>query len=318
MGGLEFVAELLAGVEIDWVTTVRRCYGIEVGPTPEEEFERVHAQLDAVLPGTGDLAGRLEAWSESQTIPPEKLLDAYTALQKALREATRSLVELPAGEEIDVELVSHEPWSAYNWYLGGRRSKYPGEHRPAAPLAFAPAHRRPRGLSRPPHGARVQGGAARGRARPARGVDRPHPHAGERRLGGNRPDRRSTRLSGRPGPPAQPRSSTRSCIPFDAEIAAAVHDAEIATNDVAVNISYFASELGWSREELVAYQQRWALATEERAEKRVDFATHPFWGAYTPTYAAGHRLAASFSARAPENFRRLLTEELTPADLSGP
>src|SRR5262249_14189166 len=104
-------------------------------------------------------------------------------------------------------------------------------------------------------------------------------------------------------------------IAFDPEVAAAALAAENTFEDVTVNLSYFARERGWGTDELIAYDRRWALTTADRAAKRVAFATHPFWGAYTPAYPVGLRLANAFASARPENFRRLLTEQLTPADL---
>ena len=103
-------------------------------------------------------------------------------------------------------------------------------------------------------------------------------------------------------------------IPFDAAAAGAVVAAQRRLHDVDVNVAYFTAERGWSTDEAVAYHCRWALTEQERAEKRVGFDTHPLWGAYVPTYSYGHRLAGAF-ARRDGNVRRLLTEQLTTADL---
>jgi hypothetical protein len=121
--GLECVAELLAGEQVPWSEAVKRCYGVEVEPVPEERFEEVRARLDAAVPGRGGLAERLEAWNVSQQVPPEALLPAFEALVEELRRETRELVELPTGEQIEVELVTDRPWSAYNAYLGDLKSR---------------------------------------------------------------------------------------------------------------------------------------------------------------------------------------------------
>ena len=74
--------------------------------------------------------------------------------------------------------------------------------------------------------------------------------------------------------------------------------------------------LGWSEDEAIAYARRWSLTTANRAEKSVGFCSHPLWSAYVPTYAYGYRLVRPFVDRAEGNFRRLLTEQLTTADLT--
>ena len=48
---------------------------------------------------------------------------AARALTADFQSRTQALVELPAGEDAELELVEDEPWSAYNYYLGGLRSR---------------------------------------------------------------------------------------------------------------------------------------------------------------------------------------------------
>jgi hypothetical protein len=46
------------------------------------------------------------------------------------------------------------------------------------------------------------------------------------------------------------------------------------------------------------------------------FATDPVWRAYGTTYTDGYRLCRDWVGGDPERFKRLLTEQLTPAELS--
>ena len=57
---------------------------------------------------------------------------------------------------------------------------------------------------------------------------------------------------------------------------------------------------------------------EDRARKSVEFATHPMWSVYVPTYSYGHRLVREYANRSDDAFRRLLTEQLTTSDLLEP
>ncbi|MDQ5819848.1 MAG: DUF885 domain-containing protein [Actinomycetota bacterium] len=308
--GLVCVAELVGGVEVPWREAVRRCYGIDVQPVPEEQFAAAHELLDAALPGDGELAERIRAWQRSQEVPAELLVPALDALIELLRSETEALVELPDGERIDTEIVTGEPWSAYNWYLGDRKSHiqistdfpirsyflaelvahegYPGHH-----TEHSCKEARLLGeLGRVEHSillihtpeCLVSEGIAQVAIEQALGDDWPGGAAAALR----------------------PLS-----IPFDADTARAVVHAYHHLDDLPVNVAYFVSEEGWSEEQAVAYQQRWALSEEERARKSVAFAMHPVWGIYVPTYAHGYRLVRS--AALP--FRRLLTEPITTADL---
>jgi hypothetical protein len=309
------VAELEAGEDIGWVETVRRCYGIDVGPMPEERFEEAHALLDKALPGSGDLACRLKSWNETQRVPPEKLLDAFEALTAELRRRTALLVDLPAGEGIEAELVSGMPWGAYNWYLGGLRSRiqintdlpihahrlaglaahegYPGHHTEHACKEAALV--RDRGhveaallLIHTPE-CLVSEGIAEVALEQALGADWPVEVA---------------EILAPLG------------IDVDAAVAGPVAAAQEIFDDVSVNVSYFAREEGWGEHELVAYYRRWTLSEEHVARKRLEFATHPFWSPYTPTYVVGPRLVGAYLERHEDGLRKLLTEELTTADLT--
>jgi len=56
-------------------------------------------------------------------VSKEKLLPLFTACRDEAQRRTRRLFTLPAGEEIVLQIVEQQPWSAYNWYLGDYRSR---------------------------------------------------------------------------------------------------------------------------------------------------------------------------------------------------
>ncbi len=308
--GLLCVAEIVSGKEVGWREAVQRCYGIDVEPIPEARFAAAHEQLEAALPGDGDLARRLQAWNHSQELPAEKVIPAFDALVERLRAETSKLVELPEGERIDAETVSDQPWSAYNWYLGDRKSRIEiNTDLPMRSYFFAQlvAHE-----GYPGHHTEHSCKEARlfqelGRVEASillihtpeclvsEGIAQ---NAIEQALGEDWPAQAAETL--------EPLG-----IPFDVDVARAVVQAYHGLDDVPVNVSYYVSEEGWSEQQAVAYHQRWTLSEEERARKSVAFATHPIWGIYVPTYSHGYRLVKSSQLA----FGRLLTEEVTTADL---
>ncbi|MDX6449478.1 MAG: hypothetical protein QOD08_1941 [Gaiellaceae bacterium] len=308
--GLACVAELVAGSNVGWRDAVRRCYGLDVEPVSEEGFAEAHEQLDEALPGDGDLAERLQAWNRSQEMPAELVLPGFHALVELLRAETSKLVGLPEGERVDVATVTGEPWAAYNWYLGDRRSLielnvdlptrsqflahlaahegYPGHHTEhsckEARLVQELGHVEASILLIHTPECLVAEGIAQNAIEQALGEDwAPRAAAVLQPLG----------------------------IPFDADTARAVDSTSRGLDDVAANVAYFVAEDGWSEEQAVAYYQRWALVEENRARKSVAFAIHPVWSIYVPTYSHGYRLVKSSGLP----FRTLLTEEITTADL---
>jgi hypothetical protein len=308
--GLACVAELVSGADVRWRDAVRRCYGLDVELVPEERFAAAHEQLEGALPGNGDLAGRLQAWNRSQELPAEKVLPAFDAMAELLRAETSKLVALPEGERIDTEPVTGQPWSAYNWYLGDRKSRielntdlptrsyllaqlvahegYPGHHtehacKEARLLQELGRIETSILLIHTPE-CLVSEGIAQNAIEQALGEDWPALAAEALRPLG---------------------------ISFDVEVARAVVEASKELDGVQVNVAYYSTEESWSEADAVAYAQRWALAEEHRARKSVGFATHPVWGIYVPTYSQGYRLVKSSGLP----FRTLLTEQITTGDL---
>src|SRR5262249_14516203 len=121
--GCETAARRLAGESFSGADEVERCYGVRPEPAPEQRFAHAHEQLDAALLGSGSLADRYRAWLETQVVDAAVVGPASHAFEADLRERTRSLFGLPDDEAVSFETVENEPWSGFNYYLGGRRSR---------------------------------------------------------------------------------------------------------------------------------------------------------------------------------------------------
>jgi hypothetical protein len=312
--GLACVAEMASGTEVPWPDAVTRCYGLDVGPVPEQRFAAAHDRLEQALPGDGDLAARLQAWNRSQEIPADKLLVAFDALADALRAETRELVDLPENERLDRELVTGKPWGAYNWYLGNRRSRIDiATDLPSRAYYFAelvahegyPGHHTEHACKE----ARLVDALGRIEASvllihtPECLVSEGIAQVAIEQAFGDKWQARAAEILRPVG------------IEFDAETASAVNAANVDLDHVGVNIAHFASVEGWSTERCIEYHQRWALSEEHRAQKAVEFATHPMWSVYVPTYSYGYHLARAYTERHADGLTRLLTEQLTTVDL---
>ncbi len=89
---------------------IRECLGIEVDMVAETVFEQAHDELDRALPKTaGSLADRLRDWRAAHALPREQLdqLPGLVALAVAeCRARTHErIVPLPDGERVGCELV---------------------------------------------------------------------------------------------------------------------------------------------------------------------------------------------------------------------
>ncbi|MHA2202393.1 MAG: hypothetical protein ACW991_01770, partial [Candidatus Hodarchaeales archaeon] len=117
--------EILLGEDIEYLEKVKRLFDIEPTKISESQFIIAVEQLDELYEGKGSLLERIEADRDHKKIPEE---DAETVMIKALsltREKTMKVLSeiFPANETVEVRMVTNEPWSAYNWYLGKYNSR---------------------------------------------------------------------------------------------------------------------------------------------------------------------------------------------------
>ena len=111
-------------------------------------------------------------------------------------------------------------------------------------------------------------------------------------------------------------------LPFDGALAEQVADAVRGLDRARQDAALLLHDRGASADEVVAFLTRWMLVPEQRARQSLRFLSHPLWRAYTSTYVEGYRLLSSWlDARPPgspvgERFVRLLDEPLTPGRLA--
>ncbi|HEX6763183.1 MAG TPA: hypothetical protein VF094_10300 [Gaiellaceae bacterium] len=310
-------ARVLAGEPISYADEVEACYGVRPERTPVSVYEEVHAELDELLPGSGSLFERRQAWRDAHLVDGEHAVPVMTELLPILRECAASLVELPAGERATIEAVRGEPWWAFNYYQGGLESRiamnvdipttgldlihvtahevYPGHHTERAV--------KERRLLR--DGGRVEEGiqlVPAPQALLSEGIAELGP---ELAIG---TDARAALYR------VLERHGIRPDPDLDERIAAALEKLGTASVDVALMIH----EDGASSDEAERYLERWRLATPEQAVHGVRFVTSPTWRGYAITYTAGERLCRAYVDGEPARFERLLTEHVRVGELVAP
>ena len=115
-----------AGGRADRATPTRSRRATASGPpsSPRTTFARRPPRASTRRsPATGRSRERYIAWREAQAVPPEKLDAAIRSLADDFRERTQRQFGLPDGEHVDCELVTDQPWSGFNYYLGDLRSR---------------------------------------------------------------------------------------------------------------------------------------------------------------------------------------------------
>lgn len=118
VGALKARAEILAGQSLAFDAEVEALFGVAAPDGGPDWYGELHAALDADLPGSGDLAGRYQAFTASYAVPRDRLEEVFRAAVAESRRRTREHIRLPAGEGLEVEYVGE----ACSRYLGGGRS----------------------------------------------------------------------------------------------------------------------------------------------------------------------------------------------------
>jgi hypothetical protein len=120
---MQMSLRLLAGEEVSLAEEVQALYDIDPIRKDESVVLEAHKTLAQILPGQGSLNERMDSWKRSLEIRVEKVKELLPFITDRLREMTREKFDLPEDESFTVECVSNQPWLAYNWYLGGYRSR---------------------------------------------------------------------------------------------------------------------------------------------------------------------------------------------------
>lgn len=312
--GVATYARVLAGDGVPYADEVERCFGVRPTRVPESSFEAAHARLDGLLVGRGTLAERYDAWRTARIVPSDAMLAAFAGVCVVVRDATRRRFGLPDDEDVEPVLARDEPWLAYNYYLGGRRSRiavnvdlpiaavelvdlvahetYPGHH---AEHAWKEARLVTEGVLEeslllvPTPQCTVSEGIAENALdvvldhETVRGVEDALAGAG---------------------------------IELDLAAAMRVREARAPLRFVGVNLALMIHEQGASEDEAVAYAERWSAMTTDYARSMVGFVLDPLWRAYASTYSLGGDLVRRHVAGRDDRFRRLLTEQTRVADLA--
>ena len=312
--GLRTYAGVLAGETRSYADEVEGCYGVRPPYVDEAVFEAAHDTVAELLPGAGGVAERYQRWREVTRVPSERIEATVAAVIEEARRQTGELIDLPAGEDVVIEIVRDKTWMAFCEYVGDLRSEisvnvdlpisgiellvialhetYPGHH--AERCLKEQLLVRGQGLLEetivpvPTPQSLIAEGIAE--------------LAPEMLLDGEAGE----------GLAAIVREAG---VELDLPHALAVERALEPCRWAEVNAALMLHERGESEAEVQAYLERWGLMSPELAAHMIRFMNAPTSRSYITTYAAGRELCRAYVAGEPERFRRLLTEQVRVRDL---
>lgn len=110
--------EFLGGKNFTFDEETKIFYDVVTPDYSADHFDELIAELDKLLPGSGDLTDRLTNFKSDFIIPQDKLEVVFTTAIAEAKRRTNQYIELPDNENFVLEFVSDKPWGGYNWYKG--------------------------------------------------------------------------------------------------------------------------------------------------------------------------------------------------------
>lgn len=316
---IEMVLRKLSGEEIPYLQEVAACFDIEPAFVPETTFETALRELDQIVPGRGPLLERLESWRDGYIVDNTTARAGFDLLLNETRARTLSIVDLPAGEEIELSFVVDKPWSGYNWYLGNARSLVEiNVDLPLRALSMTdliahegyPGHHTEHSLKD-----RLlyqeQGFAEHA----VHLINTPECIISEG----------IATVAADQIFPAEEASTWKANVLYpalgiegDPDLEHRIETLLGKLHAVACNAAILRHESGASESECLDYLQTWEPTSRERAERRLRFIDDPLWRPYLFTYYAGRKLMSDYvavedSRERTERFRSSLTSQITPS-----
>ena len=314
VAGLETFARVVAGETLAYADEVERCYGVRPERTDDAAFADAHARLDELLPGDGPLAERYQGWRKESNVSRDELDRVVAAVIAEARAWTARVVDLPAGEGVEVEIVQDKPWGGFCYYLGDLQSRIelnadlPRSADEVVHLALHetyPGHHAERCVKEQVlvrEGGRLEETI----------VLVPTPQS---LIAEGIAELAPALLLGGDGGAALAEVVQAAGLDFDLGRVLAIERAFAPCEWVEVNAALMLYEDGAGEAETRAYMERWGLMTPERSAHIIRFLREPTSRSYVLTYAAGRELCERWVGGDLGRFRRLLTEQVRVGDL---
>ena len=114
--------EVLGGKKFTFDEEAKAYYDVVPPTFSDEHFQKIIAELDSIVPGTGPITERLEKFRQQFIIPAGKLDTVFRSAIHECRARTKMHIALPDNENFKLEYVHNKSWGGYNWYKGNNQS----------------------------------------------------------------------------------------------------------------------------------------------------------------------------------------------------
>ena len=114
---------MLRGEKLSFEEEAQGLFGVRPALKPLASYDPILKQVETLVPGSGPLDERVEAFRSRFTIPATKLKPVFKAAIAECKARTLRHIALPRGENFELGFVTGKSWSGYNYYKGGYRSR---------------------------------------------------------------------------------------------------------------------------------------------------------------------------------------------------
>ncbi len=114
--------QMMQGTRFAFADEAERLFGVRPRLKPLASYDPALAKIEALVPGEGALADRVETYLDAFTIPKDRLQKTFDAAIARCRGRSMAHIPMPEGESFRLEFVTGKSWSGYNYYQGGYHS----------------------------------------------------------------------------------------------------------------------------------------------------------------------------------------------------
>ena len=114
---------MLRGEKLSFDEEAQGLFDLRPRLKPLAAYDPVLARIDALVPGKGPLAERVDAFQDRFVIRTNRLKGVFDAAIAGCKARTVRHIKLPPGERFELAFVTGKSWSGYNYYQGNYTSR---------------------------------------------------------------------------------------------------------------------------------------------------------------------------------------------------
>ena len=113
---------MIQGEKLSFADEAKGLFGVAPEIKPLTTYDPVLAKIEALVPGSGPLPDRVDAFQNKFNVPTDRLKPVFDAAIAECKRRTFQHIALPKNESFTLEFVTGKSWGGYNYYKGNAHS----------------------------------------------------------------------------------------------------------------------------------------------------------------------------------------------------